>query len=159
MQAQTLHVPFSRIMRYSAGKTLSLLLGLLIIDQSHQWTLIGRHRLECKKLFSVPCGRSHPSTFWTCGLDRKELIVPFNSSKIIKKQCTWLCSALLSLCRAEEVQACKMWCRCSWLCFLELRFVSAELSFVKLKWAWLLLWDEFETLSAEIIELLLAGGS
>lgn len=39
---------------------------------------------------------------------------------------------------------------------LELRFVSAELSFVKLKEAWLL-WDEFETLSAEIIELLLAG--
>lgn len=30
------------------------------------------------------------------------------------------------------------------------RFVSAELSFVKLKYAWLLLWDEFETLSAEI---------
>lgn len=28
--------------------------------------------------------------------------------------------------------------------------VSAELSFVKLKYAWLLLWDEFEALSAEI---------
>jgi len=35
------------------------------------------------------------------------------------------------------------------------RFVSAELSFVKLKYAWLLLRDEFETLSAEIIELFL----
>lgn len=35
------------------------------------------------------------------------------------------------------------------------RFVSAELSFIKLKYAWLLLWDEFETLSAETIELCL----
>lgn len=35
------------------------------------------------------------------------------------------------------------------------RFVSAELSFVKLKYAWLLLWDESGTLSVEIIELFL----
>lgn len=46
--------------------------------------------------------------------------------------------------QSRAVQACRMGCGSSCLCFLELRFVSAGL----------LLWDECETLSAEIIELL-----
>lgn len=36
----TLCAPFFRIMRYSSGKMMSLLLLLLLMDQCHKWTLM-----------------------------------------------------------------------------------------------------------------------